>query len=342
MSGKLRRRNFFQLLMASPLIAATSASAGPKKISSSQDEGIGGTGQSLNGETDHGIGGTGVFGTIQRFGSIFVNGHRIRYSPDVPVFIDGARANPGALKLGQVVRVALEGSLTKPSARAIHVTSEVIGPIESIGTDNIIVLSQRIEFAPRIFKTKLELGKRVAVHGIRKPNGTLVATRIERRSSEYGFVLRGVAERDGDHLRVGNLLINIPIGSLAGRRVIVDFERMTSNLRVKRVRLEELVPGLQGGTVNVETYGEKAGKSIVAGVGITLNASAFRDITQAGHGYVDIAVRDGHLVAPHSESDRNQSREKFGGPNGPPNGPPDQHSPGGGGANFGGSKDPGR
>ena len=62
------------------------------------DQGIGGTGISRG--DDHGIGGTGIVGVIQRFGSIFVNGERIGYAPDVPVRIDGEAASAKALRSG--------------------------------------------------------------------------------------------------------------------------------------------------------------------------------------------------------------------------------------------------
>ena len=330
MSPKLRRRNFFQLLMVSPLMAASSAGAGQKPIGASADEGIGGTGQSVNGETDHGIGGTGAFGAIQRFGSIFVNGHRITYAPDVPVDIDGAQAKADALRLGHVVRVVLKGSFEKPSASAIHVTSEVIGPIERIGSKDISVLSQTIEFAPRLHKTKLGLGKVVAVHGIRKPDGTIVATRIESRPANSEFVLRGVARGRKGRLQIGNLLINVPVASLADRRVIVNFERRESGLEVKRLGLEDLVPGLRRGLVSVETYGQKAGKAIIAGVGVQLQPSTFREASPGGHVYADMYLREGRLIAPQSGRNPAPPVGKPGDPNGPPDDGNSHPAPGAG------------
>src|SRR5260370_21789799 len=54
------------------------------------DQGIGGTG--ITRGHDQGIGGTGIVGVIQRFGSIFVNGERISYAPNVLVPSDGEPA----------------------------------------------------------------------------------------------------------------------------------------------------------------------------------------------------------------------------------------------------------
>src|SRR5216684_2890713 len=53
---------------------------------------------------DQGIGGTGIVGVIQRFGSIFVNGERISYAPNVVVRIDGEPASAMALKIGHLAR----------------------------------------------------------------------------------------------------------------------------------------------------------------------------------------------------------------------------------------------
>ena len=96
-----------------------------------RDVGIGGTGFAPD-ETvsDRGIGGTGFVGTIQRFGSIFVNDRRIAYDPDVPVLVDGARARAADLRLGQFVRTTAlprgDGLVTT----AINVESEVRREVE--------------------------------------------------------------------------------------------------------------------------------------------------------------------------------------------------------------------
>ena len=74
------------------LAGVSSAWAQVRGGRSGDDQGIGGTGVARIGD-DHGIGGTGIVGVIQRFGSIFVNGERIGYAPDVPVRIDGEAAS---------------------------------------------------------------------------------------------------------------------------------------------------------------------------------------------------------------------------------------------------------
>src|SRR5256886_14893111 len=112
------------------------------------DQGIGGTG--ITRGQDQGLGGTGIVGVIQRFGSIFVNGERIGYAPDVPVRIDGEAASVKALRVGHVARVVAQrqanGMLT---TRRIDAVSEVIGQIESVKSGEMTVLGQKVAWTGR-------------------------------------------------------------------------------------------------------------------------------------------------------------------------------------------------
>ena len=131
------------------LASVSSAWAQVRGGRSGDDQGIGGTGAARIGD-DHGIGGTGIVGVIQRFGSIFVNGERIGYAPDVPVRINGEAASVKALRIGHVARVVAvrqaNGALT---TRGISAVSEVIGPIQSVGAGEMSVLGQRVTFTGR-------------------------------------------------------------------------------------------------------------------------------------------------------------------------------------------------
>src|SRR5258708_34363448 len=86
------------------------------------DQGIGGTGI-IRRNDDRGIGGTGIVGVIQRFGSIFVNGERISYAPNVPVLIDGAVTSAKALRIWQVGRVL---GLSQPNGAPTQHTREQV------------------------------------------------------------------------------------------------------------------------------------------------------------------------------------------------------------------------
>src|SRR5260370_1500383 len=118
-----------RLLLAAFWLAGTSAVWA--QVKRGNDQGIGGTGISRG--DDHGIGGTGIVGVIQRFGSIFVNGERIGYAPNVPVRIDGEAVSASALRIGHVARVlALRQANGTLATHGIEATSEVIGPIETV------------------------------------------------------------------------------------------------------------------------------------------------------------------------------------------------------------------
>src|SRR6266481_838306 len=130
-----------RLLLAGFWFAGTSSLWA--QVKRGTDQGIGGTGISRGG--DHGIGGTGIVGVIQRFGSIFVNGERISYAPDVPVRIDGETASVKALKIGHLARVlALPQANGSLITQSINVVSEVMGPVESVKDGEMTVLGQRI------------------------------------------------------------------------------------------------------------------------------------------------------------------------------------------------------
>ena len=139
-----------------------------------RDRGIGGTG-AVGEPGDRGIGGTGVIGTIRRFGSIFVNGLRISYPADVQVVIDGAVADVSQLRIGQVVQVIATKSGKGLETQEIRVTSEVVGPIERVTGDHVIVLGQTIT-TTGIETRHWAPGSWVAVSGLRRPDGTITAS----------------------------------------------------------------------------------------------------------------------------------------------------------------------
>lgn len=273
MKARLSRRLFLHLAASLPLLAAN-AWAAARKVPSS-DHGIGGTGLSVAGGgegDDHGIGGTGIVGTLQRFGSIYVNDLRIRYPDDVPVFIDGRRHTAEALRIGHVVRAILAGTDKGPVTQRIDITSEVIGPIESVEPGAITVLSQRVDTTGATGLGQLRTGRMVAVFGIRKPDATIVASRIEPRPKGAVLTVRGLATADQTRTRIGGLLVTRPAGRLQGRRVIMTLTQRQDGLHLRSLEPETLVPGLASGRVNVETYGEASGTSLRLGIGVNLSA----------------------------------------------------------------------
>src|SRR4051794_39389497 len=182
------------------------------------DQGIGGTG--ITRGQDQGLGGTGIVGIIQRFGSIFVNGERVSYAPDVPVRIDGEPASVAALRVGHLVRVlALPQADGGLITRGISVFSEVKGPIEEVRDGEMTVLGQRIIAAGR--DSWRRPGTNVAVFGLRRTDGVIIASLVEQRRDDAARV-SGPLIRDRDGLRIGGLRLDRFDAALVGQRVQLE------------------------------------------------------------------------------------------------------------------------
>ncbi|KWV56837.1 hypothetical protein AS026_31960 [Rhizobium altiplani] len=306
-SSILLRRQFLLGVACLPMTLAANAAEKPRP----HDHGIGGTGQSIVGGDDHGIGGTGIVGTIQGFGSIIVNGRRIPYARNVPVFIDGRRVDPNEMRVGHVVRVLLGGQ----NAQAIHITSEVVGPVSAINKRQMTVLAQRIDLSEAQPLPRLKPGQVVAVFGIRKPDGTIVASRVEKRNRFASPILRGVAERKNGQVRIAGLPIGRPSRHLIGRRVVVGFSVIGGQWRPERVNAEEVVPGLTAGSVNVETFIERNGSGLRAGLGINVGEGGADASPDNGRAFINVPISGG-VFEPHSRGP--------GRPDGPPRFDPDR------------------
>nr|WP_162894656.1 DUF5666 domain-containing protein [Rhizobium terrae] len=292
------------------------------------DHGIGGTGLSVDGGDDNGIGGTGIVGTIQRFGSIIVNDKRVTYDRSTPVFMDGVRSTTDAMRLGHVVRIVLSNNSIQPHASAIHVTSEVKGRIEAIDRGRMTVLSQSVELTQNAAMPRLRKGMMVAVFGIRKPDGTIVASRVEEIARNAMPALRGVAEFGGGRLTVGGLPLESGLRQMAGKRIVVEFALRGQQPVMKRLRQEELVPGLRSGTVNVETYADRRGEQVRLGVGINVKVQGGLPAQASSPSFFDLSVDPrGNLSSPVQDHGGRlpglQDREA---PRGPA--PPDASPPG--------------
>jgi len=307
----LSRRRF---LLGSAAALTALASSLPAAASDPEDRGIGGTGASISGAdqaTDHGIGGTGIVGTIQRFGSIIVNDVRIPYAASTPIFIDGRRVSASAMRIGHVVRVLV----SKGSARSIYITSEVTGPIERLDRTGMTVLSQRIDFGD-VGNSGLRKGLVVAVFGIRKPDGTIVARRIETRPGSTPILLRGTPVRARGRISIGGLALGEKYAALIGKQVLVGFVPGRRRPTVADVSVEGVVPGLRRGVVNVETYGRQEHAGVKLGIGIStrLNKPERRDGDE--HLFIDLSVRGSTRLSGMGRDGRRPDFERPGPPDG--------------------------
>ena len=182
----------FALLAGGKAFAAEKPKAG--------DNGIGGTGLK---PADNGIGGTGFVGTIRKFGSVWVNGERIAYPPDVLIRIDGEPAAQSALRIGQVARLVAERRDGAWTTGGIVIVSDVVGPITRLEGARFEALGQTVELAAPKLARGLKVGDRVAVSGLRRPDQTIVASLVQRRETGPDQIA-GVLVEDGQNaFRIG-------------------------------------------------------------------------------------------------------------------------------------------
>jgi hypothetical protein len=254
------------------------------------DQGIGGTGI-IRRNDDRGIGGTGIVGVIQRFGSIFVNGERISYAPNVPVLIDGAVTSATALRIGQVARIlALRQANGTLTTHRIELVSEVAGPIESVKTGEITILGQKVISAGN--ENWRRPGTQVAVFGLRRTDGVIVASLVEPRRDNATRVA-GLLERDRGGLRIGGLRLDGVNVALAGRRVQAEGPVIQGVMRVSRAKPDDF-SDLAGAThLLIEAYVRRVGSDLRFGSGyVARDVSRFQPTAGEARVVVD-AVPDG-------------------------------------------------
>ena len=234
------------------------------------DQGIGGTG--ITRGDDHGIGGTGIVGVIQRFGSIYVNGERVTYASDVPVRIDGEAASPKALRIGQLARVVAtrqaDGTLV---TRNIAIASEVSGPVESVKGNELTVLGQRIVAGGK--DSKLRVGTQVAVYGLRRTDGVIVASLVEQRHDSAERVT-GLVERGPDGLHIGGLKVNGVDPLLVGQRVQIEGSASQGAMQAARTRIDDFSDLVGASRLSIEAYVQRAGSSLQLGSGLVAHDSS--------------------------------------------------------------------
>jgi hypothetical protein len=193
------------------------------------DRGIGGTGIGLeiprpvaHGPTDgNGLatrrasrGDTGIVGIITGFGSICVDGSEIGLDGTVPVEIDGSEAPGTALRAGQLAVIAASTEDSGLWSRHLVVRHAVAGPIErrdDSGTA-MTIAGQPVVVAPNAWGAgALNVGDWVAVSGLPRPDGTIVATRFDPMSAGW-VTLRGRVTHEGDSWHIGSIVLAPPPG----------------------------------------------------------------------------------------------------------------------------------
>ena len=256
-------------------IGGTGAAATAPQIA---DRGIGGTGSPTRAEPGAATGRTGVLGTITGFGSICVNGLEIRYAPGQTVRIDGTTAPMSALRLGQVVQVEAEGGGEVVTADEVEVAHEVIGPVERVDSDGTIhIVGQRVRlgaWATGLRPAALRPGEWVAVSGLRRGDGSIVATRVDGRQPRPDVYVAGPAELTaGNRFRIGGIEIAVGTGNMPepGARVLVRGRLTGGVVQADEVQSLPLVPFAgRVGRLSIQAYVEPRDGSISLGSGGSL------------------------------------------------------------------------
>ena len=221
--GITRREGLLSLLGSALALAGCGGGGGGGVASISS----GGTGSlSDGGGAAISSGATGSFsvGPISGFGSIIVGAIRFDDSTASSILDDdGNTLLSNQLKLGMMVRVKGGKQKADSSANAdsIEVRSELLGPIDSISGQTLVVLGQAVQVTvTTIFEegltglSALAVGEIVEAHGFVNPGSNgLTATRIERKNlaNVKAFKLQGsisALDSTSKTLRIGTLVIS--------------------------------------------------------------------------------------------------------------------------------------
>jgi uncharacterized protein DUF5666 len=170
-----------------------------------------------------GTGGTGVsFGTVTDFGSIFVNG--VEFSTNgATIRRDDVSVSESELRKGMTVEV--QGSISSSTsgvATSVTVEEAVRGPVESrTGTASagtLIVLGQTVLVDDTTLLDNnvpnfagISAGDLLEVHGLRRANGDIAASFIERKTAPVVFAVRGAVANHNSGAQtftVGALTVN--------------------------------------------------------------------------------------------------------------------------------------
>lgn len=264
------RRTFLQLLAVG---ASTLAWSGRGAFGQASDRGIGGTGTPGVAEQenhDRGIGGTGVIGTIRKFGSIVVNGLRISYAKNIPVRIDGRVASASQLRIGHVVRVVADERGGVYSTHAIDVVSEVVGDVDSVSGNHLIVLGQTISTANLAKSRHWVAGDHVAVSGLRRPDGVIIASLIERQSNTAEQVAGPIVQASDGSLKIGDLKLMGVDAAMIGQRALVSGRLVDGAFAVAESQSELGILRSKVSKVLVESYIEYNDGSLYTGSGFAI------------------------------------------------------------------------
>jgi len=170
-------------------------------------------------------------GPITGFGSVIVNGVRFG-TAGATITVDDRPGTESELRVGQVVRVegTVDASGTTGTARSIRFDNQVEGPVQTIdlGASRLVVLGQvvlvdaRTSFDDGISPRSIEglaVGDRVEVSGFVATDGSITATRVERKVPSASVEVQGTAgsvDSAARRLEIGQLVVSYGSAQLIG------------------------------------------------------------------------------------------------------------------------------
>ena len=187
------------------------------------DEATGGIGGTAWIDASSGIGGTGIYGTITAFGSLCVNGYHVDFDPEMAVEIDGVERPAKELGLGQVIEARVDpGQGSRLELRSLKARSAIIGPVGAIDAErgSLEVAGQRVAVSAGFAHEnagalrRVATGNFVAISGLRRNDGVVVASRVEVQSGRSEVSVEGPLRRGPDDaLYIADLRVEAEAGS---------------------------------------------------------------------------------------------------------------------------------
>lgn len=277
------------------------------------DGGIGGTGIA-QGPDEGGIGGTGIsdrgiLGVITGFASVCIGGSEVHVDERTTVVVDGQAAELASLAVGQVVQVEARDTDGGISAQRIVADHIVVGPVTAPPTEpnQLQIVGQRVQLSPDTLAVGRDwkLGDWVAVNGLRRDDGIIVASRLDPVASEDRVQLLGVVESSaGREAKVAGTAVVLSAPIEVGQLVRVTGEWTGTTIVAADAQTRTSLSNRGLRRIELETYLEQPPAGDVLRVGDLAvqiapeTKAALRGISGDDRVRLDIAVRpDGRLIA---------------------------------------------
>jgi hypothetical protein len=122
-------------------------------------------------------------------------------------------------------------------------------------------------------ESKLRAGTQVAVYGLRRTDGVIVASLVEPRKDATERVT-GLVERGPDGLHIGGLKLSGVDPLLVGQRVQIEGSASQGAMQAARTRIDDFSDLVGASRLSIEAYVQRAGSSLQLGSGLVARDSS--------------------------------------------------------------------